>query len=105
MLRAMASDATSFFPTSFFDGAQHRAARWLAAWDTQGIHRTATAGDRAGAANPSGAAAVCAGKKVLADNKTMTKASGSKRIGIIGGFNDRKAMGRRRTITQMGSSG
>jgi len=49
MLRAMASDATSFFPTSFFDGAQHRAARWLAAWDTQGIHRTATAGDRAGA--------------------------------------------------------
>ena len=44
MLRAMASDATSFF-----DVAQHRAARWLAAWDAQGLHRTATAGDTAGA--------------------------------------------------------
>jgi hypothetical protein len=44
MLRAMASDATSFF-----DDAQQRAARWLAAWDGQGIHRTATAGDEAGA--------------------------------------------------------
>lgn len=29
--------------------AQDRAARWLAAWDEQGIHRTATAGDNAGA--------------------------------------------------------
>ena len=44
MLRAMASDATSFF-----DEARARAARWLAAWDAQGIHRTATAGDNAGA--------------------------------------------------------
>ena len=44
MLRAMADDATSFF-----DGAQRRAARWLAMWDAQGIHRTATAGDEAGA--------------------------------------------------------
>jgi hypothetical protein len=45
MLRAMASDATSFF-----DDPRHRAARWLAAWDGQGIHRTATAGgDNAGA--------------------------------------------------------
>jgi hypothetical protein len=30
--------------------AQARAAGWLAAWDAQGIHRTATAGDDAGAA-------------------------------------------------------
>jgi hypothetical protein len=44
MLRAMASDATSFF-----DDARQRAARWLAAWDAQGIHRTATPGDEAGA--------------------------------------------------------
>ena len=44
MLRAMARDATAFF-----DEAQRRAARWLAAWDAQGIHRTATAGDNAGA--------------------------------------------------------
>ena len=44
MLRAIASDATSFF-----DQARQRAARWLAAWDAQGIHRTATAGDNAGA--------------------------------------------------------
>jgi len=44
MLRAMASDATSFF-----DDAQRRAARWLAAWDAQGLHRTATTGDAAGA--------------------------------------------------------
>jgi hypothetical protein len=29
--------------------AQERAARWLAAWDGQGVHRTATAGDNAGA--------------------------------------------------------
>jgi len=26
-----------------------RAAAWLRAWDSQGIHRTATAGDQAGA--------------------------------------------------------
>jgi hypothetical protein len=44
MLRAMASDATSFF-----DDAQRRAARWLADWDAQGTHRTASAGDAAGA--------------------------------------------------------
>src|SRR5439155_23727016 len=44
MLRTMASDATSFF-----DDAHRRAARWLAAWDAQGIHRTATIGGRAGA--------------------------------------------------------
>jgi hypothetical protein len=44
MVRAMASDATSFF-----ENAQRRAAGWLAAWDGQGIHRTATAGDDAGA--------------------------------------------------------
>ena len=31
------------------DGAA-RAAAWLSAWDSQGIHRTATAGDEAGAA-------------------------------------------------------
>ena len=31
------------------DGAT-RAAAWLSAWDSQGIHRTATAGDEAGAA-------------------------------------------------------
>src|SRR5712691_7265125 len=44
MLRAMASDATPFF-----DDIRERAAGWLAAWDGQGIHRTATAGDNAGA--------------------------------------------------------
>src|SRR5439155_22678512 len=33
-----------------FDEAQARAAGWLAAWDGQGIHRTATIGGRAGAA-------------------------------------------------------
>jgi hypothetical protein len=44
MLRAMTSDATLFVDT-----AQRRAARWLAGWDGQGIHRTATAGDDAGA--------------------------------------------------------
>src|SRR5207245_10362069 len=32
------------------DEAQTRAAGWLAAWDGQGIHRTATIGGRAGAA-------------------------------------------------------
>jgi hypothetical protein len=31
------------------DEAEARAAKWLAAWDAQGIHRTATAGDEAGA--------------------------------------------------------
>jgi hypothetical protein len=31
------------------DNAEARAAEWLAAWDAQGIHRTATAGDEAGA--------------------------------------------------------
>ena len=31
------------------DEGEARAARWLAAWDAQGIHRTATAGDEAGA--------------------------------------------------------
>src|SRR6266851_8756966 len=35
MLRAMASDATSFF-----ENAQRRAAGWLAAWDGQGIPRS-----------------------------------------------------------------
>ena len=40
----MASDATSFF-----ENAQRRSAGWLAAWDGQGIHHTATAGDDAGA--------------------------------------------------------
>jgi hypothetical protein len=44
MLRAMASDATSFF-----ENAQRRAAGWLAARDGHGIHRTATTGDDAGA--------------------------------------------------------
>ena len=44
MLRAMPSDATSFF-----DGAQDRTACWLRAWDAQGFHRTGTDGDRAGA--------------------------------------------------------
>ena len=39
MLRAMATDRNP----------EERAARWLAAWDGQGIHRTATAGDQAGA--------------------------------------------------------
>jgi hypothetical protein len=50
MLRAMASEATSYFDDApLFDAAQQRAARWLAAWDGQGIHRIATAGDEAGA--------------------------------------------------------
>src|SRR5208283_2421743 len=34
---------------AFFDDPKRRAARWLAAWDAQGIHRTASAGDAAGA--------------------------------------------------------
>ncbi|HLY47145.1 MAG TPA: hypothetical protein VKQ73_16305 [Stellaceae bacterium] len=41
----MSADATLFA-----DAAQRRAAGWLAAWDAQGTHRTATAGDAAGAA-------------------------------------------------------
>src|SRR5579862_961098 len=45
MLRGMSADATLFA-----DAAQRRAAGWLAAWDAQGTHRTATAGDAAGAA-------------------------------------------------------
>src|SRR5713101_4553711 len=45
MLRRMTGDATPFFTA-----AEERVARWLAAWDAQGIHRTATAGDDAGAA-------------------------------------------------------
>jgi hypothetical protein len=50
MLRAMAKDATSIFDaTANFEAARQRAAGWLAAWDGQGIHRTATAGDNAGA--------------------------------------------------------
>jgi hypothetical protein len=44
MLRPMADDNTSFTEV-----ARRRAGRWLAAWDAQGIHRTATSGDNAGA--------------------------------------------------------
>ena len=36
-------------PLPDFDEAQARAAAWLAAWDRQGLHRTGTAGDLAGA--------------------------------------------------------
>jgi hypothetical protein len=36
-------------PLSDFDEPQARAAGWLAAWDGQGVHRTGTAGDMAGA--------------------------------------------------------
>ncbi len=36
-------------PLSDSDEAQARAAGWLAAWDGQGVHRTGTAGDAAGA--------------------------------------------------------
>jgi len=36
-------------PLPDFAEAQARAAAWLAAWDRQGIHRTASAGDHAGA--------------------------------------------------------
>src|SRR5204862_8096066 len=50
MVRAMASDATSDFDRAYFEAARQRAAGWLAAWDAQGIHRTATIGDNAGAA-------------------------------------------------------
>lgn len=44
MLRAMTGDATAFD-----DSAAARAERWLIAWDGHGSHRTATAGDNAGA--------------------------------------------------------
>jgi hypothetical protein len=44
MLRDMAEDATALLAD-----AERRAARWLLAWDGQGMHRTATAGDDAGA--------------------------------------------------------
>jgi hypothetical protein len=36
-------------PLHAFDEAQARAAAWLTAWDSQGPHRTATAGDEAAA--------------------------------------------------------
>ena len=32
-----------------FDEAKARAAAWLSAWDSQGVHRTGTTGDEAGA--------------------------------------------------------
>ena len=32
-----------------FDEAKARAVTWLTAWDSQGVHRTGTAGDEAGA--------------------------------------------------------
>jgi hypothetical protein len=32
-----------------FDEAEARAVTWLTAWDSQGVHRTGTAGDEAGA--------------------------------------------------------
>src|SRR5436305_6650575 len=35
--------------TTAFNAARERAADWLIAWDGQGTHRTATAGDDAGA--------------------------------------------------------
>ncbi len=44
MLRAMEDDATALLAA-----AERRAALWLQAWDGQGTHRTATAGDDAGA--------------------------------------------------------
>ena len=37
-------------PLPDFAEAQARAAKWLAAWDGQGIHRTASVGGKAGAA-------------------------------------------------------
>src|SRR5258707_6465241 len=43
------SAAMHAMPLSDFVEAQARAAKWLAAWDGQGIHRTAIAGDLAGA--------------------------------------------------------
>ncbi len=36
-------------PPDLFEGAKARAVTWLTAWDSQGTHRTATAGDEAGA--------------------------------------------------------
>src|SRR5205085_12392304 len=36
-------------PLPDFEKAQTRAAAWLRAWDRQGLHRTGTAGDLAGA--------------------------------------------------------
>src|ERR1051325_8066609 len=45
MLRRMDSDATAFFAE-----AEARAARWLAAWDALGTHRSGTAGGSGGAA-------------------------------------------------------
>jgi len=45
MLRPMTSDTTPIF-----DDIRAHAARWLAAWDGQGLHRTGTAGDMAGCA-------------------------------------------------------
>jgi hypothetical protein len=44
MLPAMGGDATQFLAE-----ARQRAVGWLMAWDAQGAHRTATAGDAAGA--------------------------------------------------------
>ena len=46
MLGTIASTATS---ACLPDNATARAAAWLMAWDSHGIHRTATAGDQAGA--------------------------------------------------------
>ena len=37
-------------PLPDFEKAQTRAASWLAAWDGQGVHRTASVGGKAGAA-------------------------------------------------------
>src|SRR6516225_10135596 len=45
-MEAIASTAVS---ACLSDNAIARAAAWLRAWDSQGIHRTATAGDEAGA--------------------------------------------------------
>ena len=42
-------------------GAEARVANWLETWDSQGIHRTATAGDEAGAAWLAREAAAVAG--------------------------------------------
>jgi hypothetical protein len=36
-------------PPYYFDDAKARAVEWLTAWDSQGVHRTGTAGDEAGA--------------------------------------------------------
>jgi hypothetical protein len=42
-------DPMSATVTTAFDDAQARAIAWLTAWDGQGVHRTATSGDEAGA--------------------------------------------------------